>query len=125
MKKSQLYPFNKNALKGIALAVAIGTIGYCKIDKHNHAKNKFIKYNTRPQTNHKNPDKPVANTSENFQAIAIIYLENGEIALLINGEYLTMEAAMQKCPHLTADIQKYIAETHGTKTTAAENSLEK
>lgn len=134
MKKRQLYPFNKNALKGISLAVAIGTIGYCTIDKHinqikrnkqiNHLKNELIKNKANTKTNDQTSDA-VANVNEKFPPIAILYLENGDIALLINQEYLSLEAAIQKYPHLTANIREYIAETHGTKTTTAASTLEK
>ena len=132
MKKRQLYPFNKNALKGISLAVAIGTIGYCTIDKHidqikrykhiNHSKNELPKNKTK--TNNQ-PSNDVANVYEKFPPMAILYLENGEIAVLINREYLSLEDAIQKYPHLTANIREYIAETHGTKTITAESTLEK
>jgi len=130
MKKRQLYPFNKNALKGISLAVAIGTIGYCTIDKHSnqikrykHINNELHKNKTNTKINNQTSD--VANVHEKFPPMAILYLENGEIAVLINREYLSLEAAIQKYPNLTANIREYIAETHGTKTTTAENTWEK
>ena len=128
MKKRQLYPFNKNALKGISLAVAIGTIGYCTIDKNIKQIKRYkyvnLKNKANTKTNNQTSDA-VANVHEKFPPMAILYLENGEIALLINREYLSLEAAIQKYPHLTANIREYIAETHGTKTTTAASILEK
>lgn len=126
MKKFRLTNFNKNALKTVALLAATGLVGYDIYSKQ-HAKtiaekqvadlnDNLVKYKNNTATDQVliNPytGSETITISKKTPQVAIIYHNNGDIALVINGEYLSLTDAMQKYPALTADIQEYIAATH-------------
>ena len=46
--------------------------------------------------------------SKKFPRIAIIYHDNGEITIMFDREYLSLEAAMEKYPDVTNSLRKYI-----------------
>lgn len=123
MKKSNLRPFNKKTLKAVSLAVALGTLGCCTLNnqikqvKHereiNTFKTELVNYVTNHvnELNHLAVDADGTKTlfiSQKFPPLAIIYHHNGEITLNFNREYLSVETAMQRHPHLTAQIRQYI-----------------
>lgn len=128
MKKSTLRPFNKNALKTAALlAVASAMIGYhtyirtqdkiSKETKIDDFKEELVQYEaaitaTEPERIENNDDYQSINISNSMPKIAIIYQTDGNVCLLINRELLTLAAATEKYPTLTAGIKKHIADTH-------------
>lgn len=126
MKKFKLRPFNKNVLKAVAVSAAVATIGghiiadHVKKVKHNQAVNTFkeelVDYKTKNDVYEmdkttETADMETIDIYNKIPRIAIIYHDNGKISLMINREYLSIEAAMEKYPHMTADIRKYIAAT--------------
>lgn len=153
MKKFKLRPFNKNVLKAVAVTATVATIGgymisnHVKNVKHNQQVNSFkeelVEYKTKNDVYEmdKTTETAEMETIEVYNKIpriAILYHDNGKISLMINREYLSLEAAMEKYPHMTADIRKYIEATESeikeirnhqptdlSVINATENSLEK
>lgn len=136
MKKRTLRPVNKNALKTTALLLATaGALGY---QAHIHFQNKLseeekidnfkaalVQYEAtvaaeKPEKVESNPDYERIAISEKMPEIAIIYCTNGAVKLMINREYLSLEAATEKYPALTAGIKKYIEVTHNETIKTAE-----
>ena len=126
MKKFKLRPFNKNVLKAVAVTATVATIGgymisnHVKNVKHNQQVNSFkeelVEYKTKNDVYEmdkttETADMETIDIYNKIPRIAIIYHTNGKISLMINREYLSLEAAMEKYPHMTADIRKYIAAT--------------
>ncbi len=136
MKKSKLCQFNKSHVKVVLAGAGLGTILFwgCINDFKNNNKRFAIhkeKLKQREAKSHamnQSMDDTNANqakaVSKKTPYIAILYHEDGKIAIMVDHEYLSLEAATQKYPELTANIREYIAKTHGT-TTNTESGLEK
>ena len=128
MKKRTLRPINKNALKSTALIVATaGLMGYqahvhfqnkiSKEEKINAFKESLVQYETtvaenEPDLIQNKSDSETVTISDKVPRIAIIYHTDGNISLVINRAYLSLEAAMEEYPALTANIKKYIEATN-------------
>ncbi len=140
MKKRTLRPTNKNALKTALLITATaGTIGYqahlhyqyqsSKEEQIDNFKNELIQYEekiatTEPTKVTSDDNGEKIDISEKMPTIAIIYHKDGNVSLMINREYLSLEAALEKYPALTADIKKYIEVSH-EETIKTTESLER
>ena len=140
MKKRTLRPTNKNALKtALLIAATAGTIGYqahlhfqnqySEEEQIDNFKNELIQYEEKIAT--AEPTKVTSDDkgeridiSERMPKIAIIYHDDGNVSLMINREYLSIEAALEKYPALTAGIKKYIEVSHEEAIKTAE-SLER
>ena len=131
MKKSKLRPLNKNALKAVAVTALVGMLGaqavvqQVKRTKHEQALNDFkedlIEYKMQNDGQAMNQTTETAemetiDISKKFPNIAIIYHTNGKISLMFDREYLSLEAAMEKYPDLTANISAYINATKADTT---------
>ena len=123
MKKRNLIPFNKNALKAVAIATAMGTVGGHIISNQiKQTKQKVDddkKELIQDQTN-QNKGRNMAITGNAFNQmknndilkkyprLAIIYHTDGKIALMVDREYLLLEDAMKKYPDVTEILREYI-----------------
>lgn len=140
MKKSTLRHINKNALKTTALLLAtVGVIGYqthvhfqnkmTKEEQIDNFKTKLIQYErkvatTEPTKVETQDDYQAVEISGKMPRIAIIYHTDGNVSIMINHEYLSLEAATEKYPVLTAGIKKHIENTQA-KTIKTAETLER
>ena len=124
MKKSKLRPINKKALKAVAITAVVGTLGAQAIMQRtnrikeeqllNDFKDELIEYKTTQNQGQTTTTEDAPNQmetieiSKKFPRIAIIYHDNGEITIMFDREYLSLEAAMEKYPDVTNSLRKYI-----------------
>ena len=135
MKKTTLRSFNKDALKTTALLIAAaGAIGYqanlhyqnkTEEERINDFKTDLVQYeeniiNTEPEKVINNDNYERIDISDKMPRIAVIYHDNGNVSLMINREYLSLESALEKYPTLTAGIKKYIETTYKETTNTTE-----
>lgn len=124
MKKSKLRPINKKALKAVAITAVVGTLGAQAIIQRtnrikeeqllNDFKDELIEYKTTQNQGQTTTTEDAPNQmetieiSKKFPRIAIIYHDNGKIAIMFDREYLSLEAAMEKYPYITKNLREYI-----------------
>lgn len=123
MKKNKLIQFNKNALKAVAIATAVGTIGGYIISnqikqtkqKVEDDKQELIQNQTYQKTIQ---DMTITSNASNqtetndifkmYPMLTIVYLTDGKINIKVNHEYLSLEDAIKKYPVVTGVLIKYI-----------------
>ena len=148
MKTNKLRQLNKNTFKtnalkaGVLLALA-GTMGYRAYQRHADqvAKDAQINNFQEELNNYKESitasgennaqfdtngmDQKKITISDKVPQIAVLYHKDGNISVMIDREYLSLEAAMEKYPEYTANLREYIKNTHQVSDINPDQSLER
>ena len=126
MKKSQLRPVNKKALKTAALLAATAALGYHTYTRYqakaNQAKaisefqNNLVEYKDNQTGDqikvNQQTGTETLTISEKVPEIAIFYHTDGRISILYHRTVYSLATLMQEEPALAANIQAYITATH-------------